>query len=85
MSTERHNVGETEIKMTIEMTIILQEIPASTGNETTVEKEVTWLLIVGQIKENRKTITFKPLRGIHILWRSSIREQRRRYQRMVRI
>ena len=59
MSTERQNVGETEIKMTIKMKIILQEIPTSMGNETTVEKDVTRLLIVGQRKEKRNTITLK--------------------------
>ena len=54
-ATERQTVGET--KMKIEMTIRLKESPASTGIETTVVKEVTGLLIVGRIKENRKTMT----------------------------
>ena len=39
------------------MTIRLQEIPVSTGNATTVEKEVTRLLVVGKRKENRNNMT----------------------------
>ena len=54
-ATERQTVGET--KTTTETIIGLQEIPASTGNATTVEKEVTGLFIVGRIKEKRKTMT----------------------------
>ena len=47
-ATERQTVGET--KMKIEMTIRLKESPVSTGNVTTVVKEVTGMLIVGRIK-----------------------------------
>ena len=36
--------------------IRLQEIPASTGNTTLVEKEATGLFIVWKIKENIKTM-----------------------------
>ena len=43
--------------MTIEMTIILQEIPASTVNATTAEKEATRLLVFGRIKEKRNIMT----------------------------
>ena len=57
MSTEVQNIGEIEIKMTTETKIILQEISYSMGNITTVEKEATGMLIVGQIKKNRKTMT----------------------------
>ena len=46
MSIERQNVEKTKTKT--ETIIILQESPPSTGNETTVEKEVTGLFIVGQ-------------------------------------
>ena len=53
-ATERQTVGETKTK--IEMTKRLKEIPASTGNVTTVVKEVTGLLIIGRIKENKKTM-----------------------------
>ena len=42
--------------MTTEMTIILQESPASTENATAVEKEATRMFIVGQRKKNRKTM-----------------------------
>ena len=54
-STERQNVGETKTKT--EITIRLQESPTSTGNATTVEKEVTGLMVVGQRKEKINTIT----------------------------
>ena len=57
MATELQTVGEIATKMTIEKTIRLQESPASTGNATTAEKESTRLLIVGQRKKNRKTMT----------------------------
>ena len=48
-------MGETKTKT--EITIILKESPTSTGNATNVVKEVTGLLIVGQVKVNRKTMT----------------------------
>ena len=57
MATDCQTVGKTEIKMTTEMTIILQEIPNSMGNVTTAEKEATWLLIVVQRKEKKKNMT----------------------------
>ena len=41
------------------MTIRLQEVPVSTGNATTVEKDVTRMLIVGRSKEKRKKMTSK--------------------------
>ena len=54
MSIEQQTVGETEIKVTRETTIRLQEILASTGKATTLEKEATRLLIFGRRKGNRK-------------------------------
>ena len=39
-----------------ETTIILREIPASTGNAKTVVKEVTGMMIVGQRNEIIKTM-----------------------------
>ena len=54
LDTERHNVGETEIKTTTETTIRLQESPASMVNATIVVKKATRLLIVERRKENRK-------------------------------
>ena len=57
MATELQTVGEIATKMTIEKTIRIQESPASTGNAKTAEKESTRLLIVGQRKKNRKTMT----------------------------
>ena len=46
--TEHQTVGETRTK--IKTSIRLQEIPASTGNATTVERDTTGLLIVGRRK-----------------------------------
>ena len=57
MDTERDTVGEKVIKMTTEMTIKLQEMPTSTVNAITVEKEATRLLVVGRGKKKRKTMT----------------------------
>ena len=59
MDTECQTVGETTTIITTEGTIRPQEIPTSTGNATTAEKEVTRLLIVGRRKEKRKTMTLK--------------------------
>ena len=56
IATECQTVGESAIKMTTEEKIRLQEIPASTGNTTLVEKEATGLFIVWKIKENIKTM-----------------------------
>ena len=56
IATECQTVGESAIKMTTEKKIRLQEIPASTGNTTLVEKEATGLFIVWKIKENIKTM-----------------------------
>ena len=53
MATECQTVGETKT------TIRLQEIPASTGNATSVEKQTTGMLIDGRRKEKRKTMTSK--------------------------
>ena len=50
MAIERRTFGKTAPKMTTETTIKLQEIPASMGNSTTVEKEATMLLIDGRRK-----------------------------------
>ena len=57
--TERHTVGETEIKMTTETTTRMKESPASMGNAITVGKEATGLLLVGRITEDKNTITLK--------------------------
>ena len=54
MATEHHTVGRGETKT--EMKISLKEIPTSMGNETNMVKEVTGLLVVGKIKDNKKTI-----------------------------
>ena len=56
MATNSHTIGETVTKMATETTARLQEIPASTGNATTVVKGFTGLMVLGQIKENRKTM-----------------------------
>ena len=47
IATERQVVGETAIRITTEITLRLQEIPASKGNAKTVEKDATGMLIVG--------------------------------------
>ena len=57
MATNSQTIGETVTKMATETTARLQEIPASTGNATTVVKKDTRLLIVGRRKEKRKTMT----------------------------
>ena len=54
-SIDHQTVGETKTKL--EATISLKEIPASTGNGTTMVKEVMGQLIVGRRKENIKTMT----------------------------
>ena len=56
-NTVRQTVWGAAIKMKIETTIRLQEIPDSMGNAITVKKEAIGMLIVGQRKENRKTMT----------------------------
>ena len=53
-ATKRETVGK---KTKTEMTIKLQESPASMGNAKTVGKEDTGLLIVGRGKEKIETMT----------------------------
>ena len=55
-ATEPQTVGGTAIKMKIETTIRLQEIPASMGNAINVKKEATGMLIFDQIKKNINTM-----------------------------
>ena len=50
-ATERQTVCEIATKMITETTIILQAIPATLGNATTVGKGATRLLVVGRRKE----------------------------------
>ena len=57
MATECQTIGETKTKK--ETTIRLQEIHASTGNATSVQKQATGMLIDGLRKEKRKTMTSK--------------------------
>ena len=60
MATERQIFGEIAIKeMIIETKTRITENPASTENETTVEKEDTGRLIVGPRKVKRKTMKSK--------------------------
>ena len=51
-ATESQTIGGTEIKMKIETTIKMQEIPDSMGNAITLKKEATGLLI---FDKERKT------------------------------
>ena len=56
-ATYRQNVGEAAIKMTKEKTTRMQEILDQMGNAINVKKEARGLLIVGQKKENKITMT----------------------------